>query len=90
MEGSKLKSAIMTVGNTVLAQGPDMGSLPTLRALCDPGAKNGEYYGPRGLFEMVGYPVAVGSTKASHDREDQRRLWEESEKLTGVRFDALA
>jgi NAD(P)-dependent dehydrogenase (short-subunit alcohol dehydrogenase family) len=90
MEGSKLKGAIMTVGNTIFAQGSEMGALPTLRALCDPGAVNGDYYGPRGLFELVGYPVKVGSTKASHDREDQRRLWEESERLTRVRFDALA
>ena len=90
MEGSRLKGAIMSVGNTILAQGPEMGALPTLRALCDPGAKNGEYYGPRGLFEMVGYPVKVGSTKASQDRDAQRRLWDESEKLTGVRFDGLA
>jgi NAD(P)-dependent dehydrogenase (short-subunit alcohol dehydrogenase family) len=89
MEGSRLKGAIMSVGNTILAQGPEMGALPTLRALCDPGAKNGEYYGPRGLFEMVGYPVKVSSTKASQDRDAQRRLWDESEKLTGVRFDAL-
>lgn len=87
MEGSRLKGMFMTVGNTILAQGPAMGALPTLRALCDPDAKNGEYYGPRGLFEMVGYPVKVGSTKASHDRESQRRLWDESEKLTNVKFD---
>lgn len=90
MEGSKLMSAVMTMGNALLGQSPAMGALPTLRAACDPGAKNGEYYGPRGLVELVGYPVKVGSTKASHDRESQRRLWEESVKLTGVGFDALA
>ncbi|MBX7190740.1 MAG: SDR family oxidoreductase [Sandaracinaceae bacterium] len=89
MEGSRLKGAIMTVGNSLLAQGPAMGTLPTLRALCDPEAKNGEYYGPRGLFELVGYPVKVSSTKASRDRADQGRLWELSEKLTGVRYAAL-
>jgi NAD(P)-dependent dehydrogenase (short-subunit alcohol dehydrogenase family) len=87
MEGSRVKGLFMTVGNKLLAQGPAMGALPTLRALCDPGAKNGEYYGPRGLFEMIGAPVVVRSTKASYDREAQRRLWEESEKLTSVKFD---
>ncbi len=90
MEGSRFKAMFMTVGNTILAQGPEMGALPTLRALCDPDAKNAEYYGPRGPFEMAGYPVKVGSTKPSHDRESQRRLWDESEKLTGVRFEGLA
>lgn len=90
MEGSKLKGLIMTVGNTVLAQGPEMGALPTLRALTDPEAKSGEYYGPRGLFEIAGYPKKVSSTRASHDRDAQRRLWEQSETLTGVRFDLPA
>lgn len=90
LEGSKLKGAIMTAGNTLLGQSPAMGALPTLRAACDPDAKNGEYYGPRGLFELVGYPVKVGSTKAARDQDAQRRLWDVSAELTGVRFDALA
>ncbi|MFN9808510.1 MAG: oxidoreductase [Deltaproteobacteria bacterium] len=90
LEGSKLKAAIMTAGNALLAQGPEMGALPTLRALCDPAAQSGEYYGPRGPFEMAGYPVRVGSNRASQDRHAQQRLWEESEKLTGVRFEELA
>jgi NAD(P)-dependent dehydrogenase (short-subunit alcohol dehydrogenase family) len=90
MEGSRAKGMLMTLGNVLLAQGPAMGALPTLRALCDPSAKNGEYYGPGGLFEIAGAPVVVGSTPASHDREAQRRLWEESERLTNVRFDSLA
>ncbi len=90
MEGSKLKGMVMSMGNLFLSQGPDSGALPTLRAACDPDAKSGEYYGPRGLFEVQGYPVKVGSTKQSHDRGDQKRLWDESVKLTGVGFDSLA
>jgi hypothetical protein len=34
--------------------------------------------------------VRVGSNRASQDRHAQQRLWEESEKLTGVRFEELA
>jgi NAD(P)-dependent dehydrogenase (short-subunit alcohol dehydrogenase family) len=89
MEGSKLKGALMSIGNALLAQSSAMGALPTLRAACDPGAKGGDYYGPRGLGELAGYPTLVRSNARSHDREVQKRLWEESVKLTGVTFAEL-
>src|SRR5262245_7559930 len=63
-----------------------MGSLPTLRAAVDPCVRGGEYYGPDGLFEMHGYPKRVESNTRSHDAAVQRRLWQESERLTGVTF----
>jgi NAD(P)-dependent dehydrogenase (short-subunit alcohol dehydrogenase family) len=89
MEGSKLKGAIMSVGNALLAQSSAMGALPTLRAATDPDAKGGEYYGPRGLGEFVGYPKKVSSNALSNDREQQKRLWDESVKLTGVGYAEL-
>lgn len=89
MEGSKLKGAIMSIGNALLAQSSAMGALPTLRAATDPDAKGGEYYGPRGLGEFVGYPKKVSSNRLSHDREQQKRLWDESVKLTGVQYPEL-
>ena len=73
----------------VLVQGPDMGTLPTLRAATDPGARGGQYYGPRGLFEERGCPVLVTSSEASHNEADARRLWTMSEELTGVRYARL-
>jgi len=69
-----------------IAQGPDMGAEPTLRAAADPSAKNGEYYGPGGLGEQKGHPKVVASSKQSHDEDLQRRLWTVSEELTGVTF----
>jgi NAD(P)-dependent dehydrogenase (short-subunit alcohol dehydrogenase family) len=69
-----------------LAQTAAMGALPTLRAAADPCVRGGEYYGPGGLFEMRGYPRQVESSRRSHDAAVQRRLWEESERLTGVTF----
>ena len=42
--------------------------------------------GPKGIGEMAGYPVVVRSTKASHNREYAKRLWEDSERLTGVKY----
>lgn len=67
-------------------QEPEMGALPEIRASVDPNVKGGEYYGPDGLYEMKGFPVLVQSNKASHNLEDAKKLWEVSEKLTGVKF----
>ena len=69
-----------------IAQGPDMGAEPTLRAAADPSAKSGEYYGPGGLGEQKGHPKVVASSKQSHDEDLQGRLWTVSEELTGVTF----
>jgi hypothetical protein len=38
---------------------------------------------------MRGHPKPVPFLKAARDPETARRLWEVSEELTGVRFDAL-
>jgi len=63
-----------------------MGALPQIRASVDPNVKGSEYYGPDGFNEMKGYPVLVKSNQASHNTEDAKKLWEVSEKLTGVNF----
>lgn len=67
-------------------QSAQMGALPTLRAATDPAARGGQYYGPDGRFEFKGYPRSVKSTARSHDEQAQRRLWQESERLTGVTY----
>ena len=70
-----------------MSQDQAQGALPQIRASVDPSAKGGEYYGPDGRREMTGYPVLVPSNEASHNLSDAARLWEESEKLTGVKID---
>lgn len=70
----------------LLAQSAVQGTLPEVRASVDPAANGGEYYGPKGLGEMRGHPVVVASTEVSHSLEDARKLWTDSEKLTGVEF----
>jgi NAD(P)-dependent dehydrogenase (short-subunit alcohol dehydrogenase family) len=69
-----------------IAQGPDMGAEPTLRAAADPGAHNGQYYGPGGFGEQKGHPKVVKSSAQSHNEDIQRRLWTMSEELTGVTY----
>jgi NAD(P)-dependent dehydrogenase (short-subunit alcohol dehydrogenase family) len=69
-----------------LLQSPLMGALATLRAATDPSAVGGQYYGPGGIGEVMGHPVLVRSSKRSHDEDLQRRLWQASERLTGVTY----
>jgi NAD(P)-dependent dehydrogenase (short-subunit alcohol dehydrogenase family) len=80
-----LRTAYAATGG-LFTQSATMGALPTLRAATDPAAHGGEYYGPSGLGQMKGYPVLVSSNSRSHDEAAQRRLWAESERLTGVTY----
>ena len=73
--------------NPLFAMPPAQGSLPTVFAAVAEEAKGGRYYGPHGAFEWRGYPVEVGSTKASHDEAVASRLWSLSEDATGVTFE---
>jgi NAD(P)-dependent dehydrogenase (short-subunit alcohol dehydrogenase family) len=71
----------------VIAQRAEQGALPILRAATDPSAAGGSYYGPSGPFEMRGAPKLVQSNKMSYNEDIARRLWSESEQLTGVSFE---
>ncbi|MEV6299057.1 oxidoreductase [Actinoplanes sp. NPDC051861] len=66
------------------------GAQPILRAATDVAARGGEYYGPDGRGENTGRPVRVLAVEAAYDPVAQRRLWEVSERLTGVRFPVVA
>ena len=90
MQGSRLGSLVMSLGNTLLAQSDDMGALPQLYAATAADVRGGDYFGPDGIAESRGHPKRVDSTKASKDLDAARRLWEVSEQLTGVRYDAIA
>ncbi len=72
--------------NSWLVQDAAMGALPILRAATDPAAVGGTYHGPAGFLQLTGYPVVVTSSSRSHNRQAQRRLWVESEQLTGITY----
>lgn len=76
--------------NNVLAQKQEMGALPTLYAATAPDVRGGDYIGPDGLMEQRGYPKKVQSSEASLDEAVAARLWDVSEELTGVGFEALS
>jgi NAD(P)-dependent dehydrogenase (short-subunit alcohol dehydrogenase family) len=69
-----------------IAQSALTGALATLRAATDPAARGGEYYGPPGRLQLTGHPQRVESSPQSHDQAAQRRLWRESEELSGVSY----
>jgi NAD(P)-dependent dehydrogenase (short-subunit alcohol dehydrogenase family) len=80
-----LHSLNQALGN-LYGQSAEMGALPLLRAATDPAARGGEFYGPGGLWQMMGYPKRVEPARRSHDIAVQQRLWAESIRLTGLEF----
>jgi hypothetical protein len=87
MQGSSLAESIMGIGNRLFAQSAAMGALPSLYAATAPDVAGGDYLGPDGFAEQWGPPRKVTAVARAHDVEAQRRLWEVSERLTGVRYD---
>jgi NAD(P)-dependent dehydrogenase (short-subunit alcohol dehydrogenase family) len=68
------------------AQSADMGALPTLYAATQPDLRGGEYIGPHGRGGRKGYPTATAEVSTLFQAPVAERLWEVSEKLTGVEF----
>lgn len=85
MEG-KLIFKIMQPIMGLMVQKANMGALPGIRASVDIYVKGAEYYGPKDMFESKGYPVKVTSNEDSYNVEYAKKLWDISEKLTGVKF----
>lgn len=58
-----------------------------LHAACAEGVHGGAYYGPGGLFEIMGSPSSKARVNAqARNTELAGRLWEMGEALTGVRY----
>ncbi|HEV2820593.1 MAG TPA: oxidoreductase [Solirubrobacteraceae bacterium] len=84
-----VKGLAMRATNVVLAQSAEDGALPILYAATVADLPGGAYIGPDGPGEMRGGPTPVGVSSAASDEASARRLWEVSEELTGVRYEAL-
>ncbi|MGW3411825.1 oxidoreductase [Streptomyces sp. NBC_00564] len=88
MEGRKGTERLIEIGNRVFGQSADAGALPTLYAATAPGVQPDSFTGPS--FAMWrGSPAK--SWRAGWTLNDLagERLWEASEELTGVTYDAL-
>jgi NAD(P)-dependent dehydrogenase (short-subunit alcohol dehydrogenase family) len=62
------------------------GALATLRAATDPRTVGGDYYGPAGWLRAAGAPIWREPGPAARDHDLGRRLWAESERLTGISY----
>jgi NAD(P)-dependent dehydrogenase (short-subunit alcohol dehydrogenase family) len=85
-----IQGLVMALANRLMAQSGEMGALPTLYAATVPDLPGGSYVGPDGFLEQRGHPKIVNSSAAAKDPEIARRLWEISEKLTGVTYELAA
>ncbi|MEY9856453.1 NAD(P)-dependent dehydrogenase (short-subunit alcohol dehydrogenase family) [Catenulispora sp. GAS73] len=67
----------------LLAQSPDQGALPVLYAAVADLPGN-SFAGPSRLVHMRGAPELIGRSAAAKDADLARRLWDASERMTGV------
>ncbi|ADW68983.1 oxidoreductase [Granulicella tundricola] len=81
--GFRIISAIL---KPFASQDAAHGALPTLYAATAQSVEPGGYYGPNGFQELKGYPVAAKIAPAAKDLSLAKRLWAETERLTGVTF----
>ena len=70
----------------VLGQSAADGALPTLMAATMPGVIGGQYFGPQGFKEFKGPPGPGKIEAKALDASVAGKLWEASERLTGVAF----
>jgi NAD(P)-dependent dehydrogenase (short-subunit alcohol dehydrogenase family) len=65
------------------------GARSLVHAASAPDVTGGAYYGPTGFGQMGGPPGLVRPKRRALDTAVAARLWERSEELTGVRYEAI-
>ena len=86
MRGNLREERATAFMNSVIAQSPSKGALPTLCAATFPNLYGATYIGPDGLLEMRGFPKATRARAIAYDQRLARNLWNVSEELTGVHW----
>ncbi len=86
MAHTRIGAAAVRLGNRLLAQSAQAGALPALYAATVPDLPGGSYVGPRGPGQLRGAPTLVRPNPNARDAQVAARLWEASERLTGVAF----
>lgn len=69
-----------------VGQGKDHGAWPVVRAAIDPDAESGEFYGPRDMLGLRGFPVVGAPVTSSASPEFGAHLWDLAEEWSGVAF----
>ena len=70
----------------MMAQPGPQGAWPILYAATEADVQPGKYYGPKDMGGMRGSPRVEDLPPGADDAAGAKTLWEESEKLTGVKF----
>ena len=86
-QGGGIAAKIIPLFIALIGQSDAQGALPTLYGATSPDARAGHFYGPDGWRQMRGYPVEVRAEAQAYDESLAARLWETSEKLTGVHYE---
>lgn len=78
--------ALFAMFEPIFSQDAHAGAQPMLMAATYRLVAGGEYFGPDGFGGTKGNAKRVDSNALSHDAALQKKLWEVSEELTGVKF----
>jgi NAD(P)-dependent dehydrogenase (short-subunit alcohol dehydrogenase family) len=65
---------------------PEQAARPIIYAACADTVEGGDYYGPRGLFEIAGKPGRARINPNARNIAIGKKLWAISEKMTGVSY----
>jgi NAD(P)-dependent dehydrogenase (short-subunit alcohol dehydrogenase family) len=88
LERRKAAELFMRTGNRFFAQSAESGALPILYAATAPGVEPDSFTGPS-FANWRGSPARSRRAKWTLNDTAGERLWAESERLTGVTYDAL-
>ena len=77
----------MAIGNKLFAQSAEMGALPALYAATIDGLPGGIVCRPRRRSSRAAIRRSSRRVGRAYDQNAWRRLWEESERLTGVHYE---
>lgn len=88
MEGRTGVERVVRIGNRILAQPATAGALPSLYAATAPGVRPDSFTGPR-VLGWQGAPAKSWRAKWTRDDVTGERLWEASEGLAKVSYEAL-
>jgi len=87
LEGASVKKKFMQLADSLIATKASLGALSTIYAATSPDVKEGALYGPA-FFGMWGLPAENKIVEKGKDPETALKLWDVSEKLTGMRMES--
>jgi NAD(P)-dependent dehydrogenase (short-subunit alcohol dehydrogenase family) len=85
---TSFKGRFSTAFVSMIGQSAARGALPQIYAATSPSVTPGGYYGPNGFFEAKGNVAPAAVSAKANNLELAARLWEVSEQLTGVTWQA--